>query len=85
MAAVARIGDSLSHGGSITGGSPDVTVAGAQVARIGDAAQCAIHGTVTITSGSAVATADRQAIARVGDTCSCGATITSGASSVSAA
>ena len=85
MAAVARIGDGLSHGGNITGGSPDVRVVGAQVARVGDAAQCAIHGAVTITTGSAVSLADAKRIARVGDACSCGATITSGAGTVASA
>ena len=85
MQSVARVGDTLSHGGSITSGSPNVTVSGARVARIGDPAACAIHGAVTITGGSGVALANTKGIARIGDGCSCGATITSGSASVLAA
>lgn len=82
MQPVARIGDGLSHGGSVTGGSPDVIADGAYVARIGDTADCAVHGPVTISTGSTVMFADGKGVARVGDSCSCGATITTGAAGV---
>lgn len=75
---VARLGDAISHGGNITSASPDVTIDGLGVARIGDTAQCDQHGTVTIVGGSATVTCDGIGLARIGDLCSCGAIITGG-------
>ena len=41
---VARIGDPISHGGAIAGGSPNVFCNSLNVARIGDPVACEIHG-----------------------------------------
>lgn len=82
MPAVARIGDAVSHGGSITGGSSNVRANGVGVARIGDPAFCAVHFVVTIVGGSTSVFANEQGVARVGDSLSCGATISSGSPDV---
>ncbi len=78
MEAIARIGDSISHGGRITSGSSNWQCNGLPIARVGDAAICAQHGPVTIVSGSPTRQCNDLAIARVGSLCSCGATITTG-------
>lgn len=82
MQPVARIGDQISHGGSITGGSSKVKANGVGVARVGDPVYCNIHGPQTIVSGSSKVKADGQAVARVGDSISCGAIIVSGSNNV---
>lgn len=82
MAKSARLGDPISHGGQIITASPNVTNNGVPVARVGDQAQCRIHGVVTITKGSSKVTANGKARARVGDTCSCGAVILQGADTI---
>lgn len=78
MAAAARVGDPISHVGTITAGSPTTLVDGLALARTGDPANCSLHGAVTITGGSGTALDDGKAVARVGDALSCGATITAG-------
>ena len=80
MPKVARITDTISHGGSIISGSPDHFDQGLNVARLGDQVACAEHGIVHITSGSGKTSVNNRPLARVGDSCSCGATITSGSS-----
>lgn len=75
MPAIARIGDPISHGGSITGGSTTVTAGGAGVARVGDTVVCSTHGPQTITQGSSRVTADGQGVAYDGALVSCGATV----------
>lgn len=82
MPACARIGDSISHGGSIIQGSDNVFAEGSGVARIGDAVWCSIHELQHIVSGSSSVLTNGRGTARVGDSISCGATITSGANSV---
>jgi len=84
MPAVARQGDAISHGGTITGGATRTTVEGTPVARQGDAVSCAQHGPQTITGGSATVLVEGQPVARVGDAVSCGATIVSGAGTIQA-
>lgn len=74
---VARVSDVISHGGEIVGGSPDTYADGLKVARLGDAVECAIHGSQVITTASTVVTADDKGVARLGDHISCGAVITS--------
>ena len=81
MPKAARVGDSISHGGSIVGGSPDHFDEGKAVARIGDPAVCSQHGTVVITSGSGSTKVNGIPLARVGDSLSCGAVISSGSGS----
>lgn len=78
MPAIARVGDPISHGGAITGHSPDVTVDGIFAARQNDAVLCALHGAQTIVAGAPSATVDGVALARVGDPISCGAVISGG-------
>lgn len=81
MPQVARISDSISHGGSIITGSPDTFNENLNVARVSDKAACAIHGIVEITSGSSKTFVNNLPIARIGDSLSCGAVITSGSTS----
>lgn len=80
MPAVARKGDSSSHGGTITTGAVKTFVNGKEVARVGDLHSCPIegHGTTPITSGSAGFRAEGAQVARVGDSVGCGAVITGG-------
>lgn len=78
MAKQAFLGSKHSHGGTIITASPNVTVNGKPVARKGDAANCPIHGTVTIVGGSLKVTANGRGRARIGDALSCGAVIVDG-------
>ena len=78
MPRVARVTDTISHGGSLLTGSDTVRCDGLKVCRIGDSAACNEHGAVTIVQGSAAVKADGIGVARLGDSLSCGATITSG-------
>lgn len=77
MPFVAKIGTEISHGGSVTSGSPTTNDEGTAIARVGDDASCNVHGSVTITQGSPTMTDNGAAVARVGDELSCGATLTS--------
>lgn len=79
MPSIIRLGDTGSHGGSVTTASPDVLAQGERVARVGDTYNCPIHGPNSIVSGSPNCTANGQAIARVGDHTACGATLQGGA------
>lgn len=79
MPRIIRLGDTGSHGGSVTTASPDVWVEGQRVARVGDTYSCPEHGPNPIATGSPNTTANGQAVARVGDTTSCGATLMGGA------
>ena len=78
MPAVARKGDSGSHGGVITTGSPTGSADGRPIARVGDTYACPIHGPNPIAEGSPAYSLDGRKVARVGDKTQCGATITSG-------
>jgi uncharacterized Zn-binding protein involved in type VI secretion len=82
MPAVIRIGDPGSHGGSVTTGSPDTTVNGLAVARVGDTYDCPDHGPNPIVTGSPDTTVNGLAVARVGDTTACGATLQGGSPDV---
>jgi len=83
-APVARIGDAISHGGSIVQGSDDVFCDGLSVARRGDAVFCALHGAQTIIGGSDTVFVNGRGCARLGDAISCGAVVSSGSDDVSA-
>ena len=78
MPEIARVGDSISHGGSIVTGSTTTQVNNRPVAREGDTVQCDIHGTQVITGGSPNLVDENKNVARIGDPVSCGAVITSG-------
>jgi len=84
MPAIARQGDAISHGGTITGGAARTLVEGQPAARHGDAVRCAQHGMQTIIGGSSTVMVEGKPVARVGDAVSCGATISSGAGTVGA-
>ncbi len=78
MRNVARIGDTIDHGGAIVSGSEKLLTNGIPTARIGDSVICQIHGGQVITSGSDNLFADDRNVARIGDSVSCGAVIVSG-------
>lgn len=83
MAAVARLGDPISHGGFITGASTKLILNNLGVARVTDTVNCAIHGAQTLTTGNPNWIADNgQPVARVGSLCSCGAVVTAGSPNV---
>jgi uncharacterized Zn-binding protein involved in type VI secretion len=84
MPQVARIGDSIDHGGTIIEGSPDCNCNGLAIARVGDAVICDIHGAQTITSGIDSVPVNGQAIAVVGSSVSCGAVVATGSPDVNA-
>lgn len=67
------IGDTHSHGGTVTSGTADSDISGRAVACIGDTAACHVHGSVIIVSGDQNVTIDGKAVAREGDKLSCGA------------
>lgn len=75
MRKVARITDTISHGGQIIEGSPNTFANSLKIARLGDHVQCAIHGLQTITSASTTVKANSKGMARLNDTISCGAVI----------
>jgi len=69
------VGDKLSHGGSVIAGTGQTDINGKAVARVGDRATCAIHGSTTIVSRDATVIIDGQPVARDGDRTACGATL----------
>jgi uncharacterized Zn-binding protein involved in type VI secretion len=74
----ARIGDQISHGGSIVTGSPNREINNRKIARVSDSVSCVIHGMVSIVTGSSNTFSENLPVARIGDSCSCGAIIVSG-------
>lgn len=72
------LGDSLSHGGTVTSASVQSDVGGVPIARMGDACLCAKHGPTTIATGDPTLIIDGMAVARSGDTTACGATLIPG-------
>lgn len=85
MPAVARLGDTSSHGGTIISASSNLSADGQGVARAGDLHSCPISGHgITPLSSSSTNTNGGKSIVRVGDTAGCGAVITSGSPTVSA-
>ena len=82
----ARLGDSSDHGGEIISASSTVFAGGVPVARLGDLHACPIHGhgVTPIVSASDSVLAEGRPVARLGDSVGCGATIISGAPTVTA-
>lgn len=75
----AIVGSTLSHGGTVTAGSPVTKAISIPIARVGDPATCSSHGATTITTGSTtVKDTDGKFVARITSLTACGATITSG-------
>lgn len=77
---IARIGDSISHGGQIVTGAGKWVCEGEPIARVTDQAICAIHGPVVITTGSPNWVCEGHPIARIGSLLSCTAVVVTGAS-----
>lgn len=75
MPAIAHLGDGLSHGGSVTEGSPTVSADGLPVARVGDTVMCSQHGAQPIITGEGSVLVDGRAVAHHGSMCACGALI----------
>jgi uncharacterized Zn-binding protein involved in type VI secretion len=86
MAAVARLGDSSSHGGTIVSASSDSFANGIAIAREGDLHSCPIHGhgTTALTSIVSDVDVDGNKIITVGAHAACGAIINSGSPDVTA-
>lgn len=84
MPKVARVDDTISHGGEIIEGSPDVEANGKAVARLGDKVKCRVHGTKVIATASETVFANGKGVARIGDAISCGAVIITGSPDVEA-
>ena len=73
---VSLLGDTISHGGSITSASSVTRTVGNFVVRQGDTVSCNSHGAQTVSNGSPTRKdLDGKKIARIGDPISCGATI----------
>ena len=77
LVAVARLGDTSDHGGSIISASTTFTDRGIPVARMGDMHRCPLHGDTPIVTGSTSHTQDKP-FAYVGCKTGCGATIITG-------
>lgn len=86
MAAVARLGDTSSHGGSIISASSDVMANGIGVARAGDSHACPIsgHGVTPLSPITSKSMVNGRLVITVGATAGCGATITTGSPNVGA-
>jgi uncharacterized Zn-binding protein involved in type VI secretion len=82
MLNIARVGDAISHGGSIIQGSDRCFANGRAIARLGDSVVCAIHGNQIIVSADDNVFVDGIAVARIGDSVSCGATIIEGSPNI---
>lgn len=86
MAAVARLGDTSSHGGSIISASSNVNCNGIGVARNGDSHNCPLrgHGVTPITAITTKTYVNGRLVVTVGAVAGCGAVITSGSSNTNA-
>ena len=86
MPAVARLGDTSSHGGTIITSATKEYINGILVARVGDQHSCPIpgHGVTAILTGSSKFTCEGAAVAVVGSVCGCGAIINSGSPNTNA-
>ena len=73
-----RLGDKISHGGSVVEASPYSDIDGIGIARMGDRAICSKHGPVTVASGDSTLIIDGKPAARDGDKTSCGAILIAG-------
>ena len=82
MPQVARLGDTIDHGGEIITASPNVYANSIRVARLNDQVNCFRHGIQTIVSASSTVFANSRGMARIGDRVSCGAVIVTGSPNV---
>jgi uncharacterized Zn-binding protein involved in type VI secretion len=84
MAAVARLGDTSSHGGAIVTASTNVRANGQGVARQGDILQCPSHGPKALTAITTKTRVNGRLVITVGAHAACGAVITQGSPTVDA-
>ncbi|MDR3479377.1 MAG: PAAR domain-containing protein [Burkholderiaceae bacterium] len=72
-----RLGDSTSHGGSVTSAASQSIAMGKPLALVGDSCSCPIpgHSNCTIVEGDPNWTIDGKAVALHGHKVSCGATL----------
>ena len=79
MKRVIRLGDPMSHGGTVVSASPTTIINGKPVARLGDEVTCPKpgHGTVTIVEGDPAWLVDGRPVALEGHKTSCGASLIS--------
>ena len=75
---VARVGDTGSHGGSITTGSNSFFVNSKPIARVGDIYDCPEHGPNPIVTGASHVFGQGYLVAHIGSKTACGAIIVSG-------
>jgi uncharacterized Zn-binding protein involved in type VI secretion len=80
--AIARLGDTSSHGGTIITAASKTLCEGKPVARVTDMLDCPLpgHGVNPIVTGSPHYLVEGQQCARTGSVTACGATIIGGAS-----
>lgn len=69
------VGDTHTHGGKVTVGAPTSQTNEKAIARVGDPAQCEIHGSTTIATGDPNVRVQGRSAARDGDKLACGATL----------
>ncbi|MFM9436761.1 putative Zn-binding protein involved in type VI secretion [Janthinobacterium sp. CG_23.3] len=76
---IITVGDDTDHGGKVIGGSPNHSIAGRAIARVGDLVDCPQrypggrpHGVNPILDGHASYSVDGKAVAVDGSTTSCG-------------
>lgn len=80
MSLVARIGDTIDHGGRVVSGSASAFAEGMPVARLGDLVLCEQHGLKKIIQTDyANVMVEGKPVAHIGATCECGAKIITGA------
>ena len=85
MPAIARQGDTSTHGGAISNGSPNLNCNGRPVARVGDILACPTHGPQPIVSTPVSGKTNQgKQIAVVGARAACGAVITVGSPNTNA-
>lgn len=85
MPALARVGDTSSHGGAIITGSPDLKANSQPVARLGDTLQCPTHGPQPLISTPVTnKTNQGRLLAVIGAKAACGATIITGSPNINA-
>ena len=80
MPLIARKGDSITHGGTVTGSASKSYAEGKLIARKGDSVSCSLHGGQVIVSNVATKTnCEGAKVAFHGSVVSCGAKVISGA------
>jgi uncharacterized Zn-binding protein involved in type VI secretion len=79
---IALVSSAMTHGAKVLSGSPDRSVDGLAVVRLGDPVSCPIHGTNKIAHVDIAQQTDSLALAHVGARAACGAVIITGSPDV---